>query len=366
MTPTVLDHVPDRLLSLPATALHAHLNGPTLIHLPGRQTQPLVVSVLQHGNETSGWEALRRLLKGRYQRDPLPRSLIIYIGNPQAAAVNVRHLDHQPDLNRCWPGSTLAPTPWHRLMAAITDHIKQCQPMASIDIHNNTGRNPHYAAVNRLEPEHLSLACEFSRSVVFFTEPRGVQSQAFGQFCPAVTLECGLAQEAGGADHAMAYLDTMLHCEALSTAFPSPGELELFQTQATLKLDPAARFCIGPDTAHSPPTPDVVFSQDLDTHNFEELPLGFCLATTKSDHPKPLIAYGPNDKDVSARYLEQGDGHIRTTRAVTPAMMTLDAFAIRHDCLCYLMERIQISELKTGARAIQAGMTLPEAEAESS
>ena len=72
---TELDHVPDGLLEREATALHHHLPGPTLIHLEGRVKRPIVVGVLQHGNETTGWEAIRRLLKSHYERDQLPRSL---------------------------------------------------------------------------------------------------------------------------------------------------------------------------------------------------------------------------------------------------------------------------------------------------
>ena len=365
MTPAVLDHLPNALLSLPAEKLHRHLDGPTVIHLAGQHPQPLAVSVLQHGNETSGWDAVRRLLKGRYQRDPLPRSLILYIGNPKAAAVNVRHLDHQPDLNRCWPGSTTERTPWHGLMQAVTDHIQQCQPMASIDIHNNTGRNPHYAAVNRLEPTHLSLACEFSRSVIFFTEPRGVQSQAFGRFCPAVTLECGLAQDSNGADHAMAYLERMLHCEEVPNVFPRPSALELFQTHATLKLAPDVTFRIGQRDEPAASRAVLALADDLDTHNFEELPAAFDLAKINGQHPKPLVAMGPDGQDMTKRYLRFDQGAVRTVRPITPAMMTLDPFAIRHDCLCYLMERIPLDELKTGEGVPLAGVTLPEAYAES-
>ena len=101
---TEVDHVPDGLLELPASALYQQLTGPTLIHLEGLLKRPVVVSVLQHGNENTGWEAIRRLLKSHYQRDNLPRSLAIFIGNPVAARRRLRRLDDQPDLNRCWPG----------------------------------------------------------------------------------------------------------------------------------------------------------------------------------------------------------------------------------------------------------------------
>jgi predicted deacylase len=99
-----LNHMPAGLLERPASALYQQIDGPTLIHLEGRNKCPLVVSVLQHGNEVTGWESVRRLLKNHYQNNELPRSLVILIGNPQAAKHRLRRLDDQPDFNRCWPG----------------------------------------------------------------------------------------------------------------------------------------------------------------------------------------------------------------------------------------------------------------------
>ena len=59
---TELEYLPEGLLDLEATQLHQLLDSPVLIHLQGRNTNPLFVSVLIHGNETVGWDALRRLL----------------------------------------------------------------------------------------------------------------------------------------------------------------------------------------------------------------------------------------------------------------------------------------------------------------
>ena len=100
-----LDHIPSGLLDLPATQLEAVLGGPTLIHLDGRRPEPLLVSVLMHGNETTGWEAVRRLLPHYLTGEAeLPRALSLFIGNVSAAAVGLRRLDGQPDYNRIWPG----------------------------------------------------------------------------------------------------------------------------------------------------------------------------------------------------------------------------------------------------------------------
>src|SRR5690625_904974 len=98
----ISEHLPDGLLDLPAGRLHEKLDGPQLFHLPGRVKQPLVVSVLQHGNEISGWDAVRHLLGNTYARQTLPRSLILMIGNVEAAAKNRRYLPGQPDFKRCW------------------------------------------------------------------------------------------------------------------------------------------------------------------------------------------------------------------------------------------------------------------------
>jgi len=334
MQPAILDHLPDELLSLPATELHRHLDGPTLIHLPGRLPQPLFVSVLQHGNETSGWEAVRRLLHSHYRRDPLPRSLILMIGNVRAAAQRRRFLADQPDFNRCWPGSDTSPGEIHRMWAWISDHVRKFKPFASIDIHNNTGQNPHYAAVNQVEPRRLHLAATFSRTVIYFTQPRGVQSMAFGDFCPAVTLECGLASDVDGADHALAYLDRVLNLRELPETLPEPDDLELFRMIATVTVDGSIDF------SFSDPGRDLWFPPDLDRLNFCEMPPGTRLARLSNGQAIPLRATSHEGGDVSGQCFATRQRDIITTRPLMPAMMTTDEQIIRQDCLCYLMERI--------------------------
>jgi hypothetical protein len=56
------DEFPLSLLETEAAGLHAALGGPTLFHIAGRREPPLFVAVLMHGNETVGWDAIRRVL----------------------------------------------------------------------------------------------------------------------------------------------------------------------------------------------------------------------------------------------------------------------------------------------------------------
>ena len=79
-----LDYLPEGLLEISSKELHTILPEPTLIHLSGKQTAPLFVSVLLHGNEPTGFMAMQLLLK-KYQDKQLPRSLSVFFGNVTAA-----------------------------------------------------------------------------------------------------------------------------------------------------------------------------------------------------------------------------------------------------------------------------------------
>lgn len=73
---TLYDSLPDGLLQRDATRLHEVLPGPSLIHLPGKRQQPLFISLLLHGNEVTGWQAMQTILT-KYQRAELPRSIYL-------------------------------------------------------------------------------------------------------------------------------------------------------------------------------------------------------------------------------------------------------------------------------------------------
>ena len=335
---TELDHLPDGLLERPASALHHSLDGPTLIHLEGRNKQPLFVSILQHGNEVTGWEAVRRLLKSHYEFDELPRSLSILIGNVRAAKHRLRRLDDQLDYNRCWPGGRHEDSEPGKLFRQVTDRMRSLSPIASMDIHNNTGLNPHYAAINRVRPEFLRLASRFSSKVVFFTMPKGTQSLAFSRFCPSTTLECGQAGEIHGTDHSMGYIETCMHMRDIPTSPLDADEVHLFHMVATVYVPNDVLIGFG----HVPT--EVAFRENLDVLNFQELPSGISLGDVNGGPARPVLATDIDGHDVTDKYFRFDRGQIETTREIMPSMLTLDRRVIQQDCLCYLMERIHFED----------------------
>ena len=326
---TELTAIPDGLLELPATKLHKRLDGPTLIHLPGRNPEPLFVSVLLHGNEDTGWEAMRQLLQ-KYEGRELPRALSLFIGNISAAKKGVRRLEGQHDYNRIWMGNGDAE---HKMAQQIVEVMRQRQVFASIDIHNNTGLNPHYACINVQDHRFLHLALLFSRTVVYFITPDAVQSMAFSALCPSVTVECGKVGQQHSIGHALEFVEAALHLDHFPQHKVAPQDYDLFHTVATVKVPPSVSFGFAPQGG------DLAFSQDLDHLNFRELPGGTFLAQLHSESAR-LEAWDEAGDDVAERFFTNDNGTLKTRLPVMPSMLTLNEEVIRQDCLCYLMERL--------------------------
>lgn len=334
-----LDFIPSGLLELQdITQLNTILPHPTLLHLKGHQPQPLFVSVLLHANEPTGFFAIQSLLK-KYQDQSLPRSLIIFIGNIEASKAGVRRLPGQPDYNRVWPGGDHPESPETQLMQQVTDIVAEAKPFASIDIHNNTGKNPHYGCINVRDNEFLHLAALFSPTVVFFESPKGVQSMAMAKICPAITLECGKPDEPYGVEHAMEYVDTVLHLEKLATQHHPEHEVTVYQTVSRVIIPDNKTFDFQRGQAKAADKVDLCFEQDFDQLNFSELLPGhvFGRVAVNSDQEFPIVALDDNNRDVTADFFSLRDNHLRLNKLVMPAMITLDKQIIRQDCLCYLM-----------------------------
>jgi hypothetical protein len=330
---SIYETLPDGLLELEAHQLHTRLPGPSLIHLPGRRPEALFVSVLLHGNEGTGWLAIRDVLRN-YRDQPLPRALSLFIGNVAAAKEGARHLENQRDYNRIWPGTETPSCPECPMAAQVVEAMRRRPLFASLDIHNNTGLNPHYACVNRLEPAFLHLATLFSRTVVYFTRPLGVQSAAFADLCPSVTLECGKPGSAHGTEHAADYIEACLHLSEFPRHPVAPHDLDLYHTVATVKVPEAVSFSFVNEDRH------IRFHPELDHFNFRELAAGTVWGEVNGRADGYLQVTDEGGRDVSREFFDCRGGEICLTKPLMPAMLTRDSQVIRQDCLCYLMERL--------------------------
>jgi len=332
---TETDTLPEGILDVSARELHTLLDGPTLVHLPGRRPEPLFVSVLLHGNEDTGLLAVQQLLAKHAERE-LPRALSIFFGNVSAAREGLRRLDGQPDYNRCWPSTELPESDETRMMRYVVDAMRERGVFASVDVHNNTGLNPHYACVNKLDNAYLQLATLFGRTVVYFIRPRGVASMAMAELCPATTLECGKPGQSHGVEHAVEYLDACLHLSEIPSHAVSEHDIDLFHTVAQVKVPDEFSFAFGHSAAH------IVFDRELERMNFREVPPGTEFGATDPRSDAHLVAYNEAGEDVTDEFFEITDQRILLKRRMMPSMLTMNERVVRQDCLCYLMERLDL------------------------
>jgi hypothetical protein len=325
----IYSHLPEGLLELPAHRLLERLRGPTLIHIDGAREPELFVSVLLHGNETSGWEGLRRYLRDH----PAPeRSLCVFIANIAAAAERARVLPGQQDFNRIWRnaagvGAELADA----LLGAITNR----NYFAAIDLHNNTGHNPFYAVVTDLSATNLGLAYEFSDKAVYVREPDTTLTHAFSGRCPAVALELGPVGDSRCDDRAYDFID---RCIGLNE-IPETGSdrLNLYESLARVHVADDAVFAFTGGNESAP----LMLTGGVEAVNFHDLKAGTPFGSSELPLADLLTVLDTDHQDVTSEYFAKDGAEIVLRRDIVPAMYTTDPFVVRQDCLCYFMSRMQ-------------------------
>jgi len=326
---TITDRLPEGILNLAADQLWHLLQQPTLIHIAGDRHPPLFISVLLHGNETTGWLAVQQLLR-EYQGKNLPRSISLLIGNVSAARYRQRRLANQPDYNRIWGRDSISPE--SNMAEAVVQEMRRRGVFACVDLHNNTGDNPFYSCLVRRDGQSQYLASLFSPIALFYA-PHTAQPlliNAFAEFAPAVLLECGKPDRPAGTERAYAFLRQLLQLETIPDQLPA--QLTMLQAIATIKIPPHIDF------GFTEPA-DLVFLPQIDRYNFGVIPQGTAIATVS----RPLTlhqclqVWDDNQRDVSQHFFQIVQNHLITTTSIQPAMLTLDPLIIRQDCFCYLM-----------------------------
>ncbi len=330
--------LPENFLTQRVQNLHCGLSGPTLIHLPGARKGPVFVSILLHGNEDVGLKAIQEVLL-RYQRRELPRELVLFVGNIDAAKHGLRKMPDGEDFNRVWPGTDHATSEISECMRQVFEYARSQKLFVSLDLHNNTGSNPLYGCVNRVDPRTIQLAMLFSRTIVHFQRPLGVQSAAFSELCPSITCECGRIGDAAGVQRAAALIDACLHMMELPNHMPPSSDFHLLHTVATLKIPPNCPIAFGSRDNGA----ELYFSPDLDHLNFRPLPPGTHFGFRRPGSNSRLAVLDQNGVDVESDYFDLREDSFILQRSIVPSMLTTNIQVIQDDCLGYFMEEFDLS-----------------------
>ena len=323
-----LHSLPEGFFEIETADLRRLFPNPTLLHLDGEDERHLFVSILLHGNEYTGLKVMQRVLANH--AEGLPRSLMLFIGNVRAAEANRRYLPDQVDYNRCWPGTHMEPSPTSQMMQKIVEIAHGLPLFAAVDIHNNTGKNPHYACITDPSMENQNLAARFNRIGMVFNHP-GVCTMAFNGICPAATIECGLPGDPAGIEHAIRFVEDLLTLDELPQSQPTRHALHLVESHLSLNIPEHVSFAFDPEA-----DADVRFESDFEDRNFTLFDPHEIFGYTRV--ARPIVITDSDDHDVTDQVLRIEGDKIFLNNTMMPAMITRDQLVVRQDCLCHLVQ----------------------------
>ena len=329
----IIKHIPKGFLDVKASEITQFMDRSALIHLPGKKDKPLFVSILLHGSEFSGLTIMQNILK-KYRT--LPKSLVLFIGNPQAAAQGVRHLKNQRDFNRIWKGGSFKES---LLAQSVLKYARDQKIQAGIDIHNNSGQNPVYSCINKKKESFVKLAQAFSKNVVYFTHPDSVLSIALSKICPSVVIECGLPGDPKGLKAGTQFIEKLLH-KGEQWKKDKIKISHLYQTQARLCIDPSSRLSF-----RSPPLvkkDHLCLNSRFDEFNFKKIKPGTVLGKISSSQKIKLI--NKKGENVFDQFFSIKENNLTVKTPFTPSMFTKNIEIARSDCLGYIMKKRRVED----------------------
>ena len=317
------------------------LQRPALVRIPGRGSGPRparFAACLLHGNEDSGYRAVMRVLR---EEPSFDFDWWVFIGNVRAATQEGwfahRYLEGQEDFNRVW-GLHPPTTRMRRCADLVLSCLAQEADLeAAVDMHNNTGVNPHYAVLPRLSRDFVHLGAVCADTALVWGLRAHTLMEALASRCPAIAIEAGLPGLAENADFAERALRRFLAVEAIDEGTQTPERV--FDMRVKVIVRPEVPFAFGGSLTDDV---ELVLVPGLDGANFGMLLAGSELGwVSEGASAVPLLATDMRGVEVTERYFTvRSDGAVVLREDVTPVMMTTTALQARRDCLFYIARRI--------------------------
>lgn len=326
--------VPSKLFSLKADELSDYLEHPTLYYIPGNTDKNILLTVLLHGNETTGYYAVRDALLSLREAGKRPTPNVYwFIANVHAAKHGLRHLDQQPDFNRMWSRELGI---YGANAMNLLEHVTKNKLECAVDFHNNTGLNPLYSCIHNIKKKSCNLAYMFSPTVVYFRQELQAHVVAFSPHTEAVTVECGLDGSENG------------YAAAHKMAFQLMAENEIPQAQDVIEkmilYDSCLRIRLcdnGSASFEDSALADFQFIKNLDTLNFKQLEKDTSIGLRKTNQKLQLDMFC---KYACSDWVYYKHNQIYLKKGTIPSMFTKDVDVISQDCLGYLMRPINIKK----------------------
>ncbi len=327
--------MPENFFNLNSRNLWAAFGAPTLISLQGERTPALFVSCMIHGNEFSGLIGVQQLLQN-WLKNGRPRSLLIFIGNPEAAAHGLRQMPNGPDYNRIWSADYKGPEA--TLAAQLQEFVNHAGIFAAIDIHNNSGKNPTYSCIHQQDDLTLRLAHLFSPRLLFINGRIDTLTAAMSRFAPAITVECGLPGDKEGLislEFLFNHLLSIDHGEKLPLV---PFNLRPYEIFASIKIQQHTPFSF--NSGYNQNT-GIEFVSHLEDYNFKSINSDVVWARLLNpDFFEQFSVVDLSGKTTTDSYFKMVNQSLLTKIELMPAMLTTHPEIVRSDCLGYLVRKM--------------------------
>jgi hypothetical protein len=294
-----------------------------------------VVSTLLHGNEPSGFRAIRTWLAGAVTPAVDTAfclcSVEAALGPPLFAH---RALPGKRDANRCF----LPPFdgPEAERARALLDQLERVRPEALVDVHNTTGHSPAYGVGTRLDQDVVGLTALFADRLMHSELHLGTLVEALHERLPSVVIECGRAGDPIADATALAGLERFLTLDDLRSVRARTAQVEVLWRPIRVHIHERATLAFA-DAPQNDTT--LTVRSGIDQHNFRTLDPGALLGWISPGGEWPLVALGKAGLDISHELFAQVGQKLVARRQIVPVMMTTSAAMAKQDCLFYALER---------------------------
>ena len=308
------------------------LGGPALLHISGiDNTRKRALSVLVHGNETSGARALHRwLCLGRRPRV----SLLCFVSGVEAALceplLSQRFVPGERDLNRCFrPPFNDRPGHIAQAMLAV---LQAERPDCLVDMHNTSAPSPAFAIAPHEDVAHEALGALFCNNLVITEITLGALMESSGDPCPAITVECGATGDPRAEQVAWEGLQRYLHDEAVPGVPAPDSHLELFHRPVRLELEPGTLLAWGDGPVVGA---DLTVRTDLERFNFTTVEPDLVIGWLGPRGLDPLRVSDRMGRNRCDEWFRIQDGRFHTKESVRLFMVTSSLKMAMDDCLLY-------------------------------
>lgn len=318
-----------------ATSVEAFLHqltGPTLISKPGKDsTRTRAVVTLLHGNEPSGLHAVHHWLKSGEQPAV---NIMCFIGSVQAALheqlFKHRNVPGQRDLNRCF-GAPFADYPG-KIAAHFLQILAQERPECLIDIHNTSGRGPGFGVVTYDDPAHRALVALFTQHLIVTDHRLHSLMEQSTTHMPAVTIECGGAQDEAAHELAQRGLQHYLFAPDVTQPTRLSSDMAVYRHPIRLELADGTIIAYADKPvagAH------ITVPKDAEKFNYGVVEPNTLLAWLGEDGEAALQANSATGDDVLRDYFSIRNSGLYPKRTLKLFMVTSNATIAISDCLLY-------------------------------